>query len=94
MNRAQKYISISYFFAKYKISDFKSYDALVGVTSHDWFHHQPEESLTKGISKETKEKYLRSYILNNYENHLKEIFLAVNNEYSEWDQVLFAIYRT
>ena len=30
---------------------------------------------------------LRSYIINNYETHLREIFLAVENEYSEWDQV-------
>ena len=65
----------------------RSYDALVGITSNDWFHEQGAAALDKGITKETKEKFLRSYILNNYENHLKEIFLAVNNEYSEWDQV-------
>ena len=66
---------------------FRSYDAIVGVTSQDWFHAQGADAFEKGISKKEKEKFLRSYILNNYENHLKEIFLAVENEYSEWDQV-------
>ena len=59
----------------------------MGVTSRDWFHQQGAAAMERGVSRETKEKYLRSYILNNYENHLAEIFLAVNNEYSEWDQV-------
>ena len=65
----------------------RSYDAIVGITSNDWFNEQGAKALDQGITKETKEKFLRSYILNNYENHLKEIFLSVNNEYSEWDQV-------
>ena len=39
------------------------------------------------MSQEDKQRLIRSYILNNYENHLKEIFLSVENEYSEWDQV-------
>ena len=66
---------------------FRSYDAIVGVTSQDWFHAQGADALEKGISKKEKEKFLRSYILNNYENHLKEIFLVTNNEYSELDKV-------
>ena len=65
----------------------RSYDAIIGVTSSDWFHQLGAKSLEQGITKKEKEKFLRSYILNNYENHLKEIFLAVNNEYSQWDQV-------
>ena len=71
-----------------KLKCFRSYDALIGVTTKDWFHQQGSESFDRGINRETKEKYLRSYILNNYENHLKEIFLAVTNEYSEWDEVI------
>ena len=66
---------------------FRSYDAIVGVTSQDWFHAQGADAFEKGISKKEKEKFLRSYILNNYENHLKEIFLVANNEYSELDKV-------
>ena len=65
----------------------RSYDAMVGVTSNDWFHQQGSNSLEKGIRKEEKDKLLRSFIINNYETHLREIFLAVENEYSQWDQV-------
>jgi hypothetical protein len=65
----------------------RSYDAMVGVTSNDWFHQQSAKSLEKGIRDDEKDKLMRSYIINNYETHLREIFLATSNEYSEWDQV-------
>jgi hypothetical protein len=65
----------------------RSYDAMVGVTSNDWFHQQGANILEKGIREEEKDKLLRSFIINNYETHLREIFLAVENEYSQWDQV-------
>ena len=60
---------------------------MIGVTSNDWFHHQGADFLEQGVSEEDRKKLLRSYIVNNYENHLKEIFLSVENEYSEWDEV-------
>ena len=66
---------------------FRSYDALVGVTSNDWFHQQSAKSLEKGIRDDEKDMLMRSYIINNYETHLREIFLATSNEYSEWEQV-------
>ena len=69
------------------LSSFRSYDAIIGVTSNDWFHEQSAEILEKGIQQEEKDKFLRSYIINNYEAHLKEIFLSVSNEYTQWDQV-------
>ena len=68
---------------------FRSYDAMVGVTSNDWFHQQSAKSLEKGIRDDEKDKLMRSYIINNYETHLREIFLATSNEYSEWDQVSY-----
>ena len=65
----------------------RSYDAIIGVTSNDWFHQQPAAFLEHGVSVENRKKLMRSYILNNYENHLREIFLSVENEYSAWDEV-------
>ena len=41
------------------------------------------------MSEGEKDMLMKSYIINNYENHLREIFLATANEYSEWDQVLY-----
>ena len=32
-------------------------------------------------------RLLRSYVINNYDAHFREIFLAILNEYSNWDQV-------
>ena len=47
---------------------------MVGVTSNDWFHQQSAKSLEKGIRDDEKDKLMRSYIINNYETHLREIF--------------------
>jgi hypothetical protein len=66
----------------------RSYDAMVGVTSNDWFHQQSANSLEKAIRDDEKDMLIRSYIIN-YETHLCEIFLATSNEYSEWDQVRY-----
>ena len=36
-------------------------------------------------------RLLRSYVMNNYDAHFREIFLAVLNEYTNWDQVRVTI---
>ena len=74
------------------ISVLRSYDAIIGVTSNDWFHQQSAQSLEVGIREEEKDMLMKSYIINNYETHLREIFLATANEYSEWDQVSDSLY--
>ena len=38
---------------------FRSYDAIVGVASHDWIHQLGEEAVSSGISQGTKEEILR-----------------------------------
>ena len=90
MNKHQNYQNLSKLWDAclvYIVMICRSYDALIGVTSNDWFHQQRADFLERGVSEEDKKRLIRSYILNNYENHLKEIFLSVENEYSEWDQV-------
>ena len=39
------------------------------------------------LSKYIINRLLRSYVINNYDAHFREIFLAILNEYSNWDQV-------
>ena len=36
-----------------------------------------------------REEILRTLVMNTYESHHKEIFLAVNNEYSDFNQVYY-----
>lgn len=66
--------------------DARQYDALVGVTSSDWFHRLGSRAAREGLSVEERDRILRSFVLNNYDAHLQEIFLAVRNEYGDWDQ--------
>jgi len=66
--------------------DARQYDAMVGVTTSDWFHPQGSRALQEGVSEEERDRLLRSYVINNYDGHLREIFLAVLHEYTDWDQ--------
>ena len=69
-------------------SDYKrSYDALVGVVSHDYFHYLGARGVEQGLGREEDRQRVRSLIINNYESHLKEIYVAVENEYFPWDEV-------
>ena len=99
----------------------RQYDALLGVTTADWFHSQGSRALREGITEEERDRFslsslpclwdhhchyhcqhllpftyriirlLRSYVMNNYDAHFREIFLAVLNEYTNWDQVRVTI---
>ena len=51
------------------------------------YHQQGGEALERGMSRELRDRLLRSYVINNYEAHLREVLLAVENEYWEWDEV-------
>ena len=39
------------------------------------------------MSRDLRDRLLRSYVINNYEAHLREVLLAVENEYWQWDEV-------
>ena len=65
----------------------RSYEALIGCVSHDWFHSLSEQQLEEGVKQQDRDNIFRTYTMNNYDNHLMEIFLAVQNEYTDWEQV-------
>ena len=65
----------------------RSYSALVGAVTHDWFHQLGELQLQRGVRQRDRDNVLRTFVMNNYDNHLMEIFLAVQNEYTDWEQV-------
>ncbi len=56
------------YFVIYSIicSSHRSYDAILGVVSHDWVHQLGEEAVQAGINPATKEEVLRyTHILEN-----------------------------
>jgi hypothetical protein len=44
----------------------RSYDAILGVVSHDWVHQLGEEAVKAGINPTTKEEVLRYTYFRNY----------------------------
>ena len=70
-----------------KYDNSRSYDALVGVVSHDYFHYLGARGVEHGLGRDEDRQRLRSLIINNYESHLQEIYIAAENEYFRWDEV-------
>ncbi|CAG9535697.1 unnamed protein product [Cercopithifilaria johnstoni] len=64
---------------------FRNVDLLVGMTSNPAHHLLPNDDIRLGINKEKRDKIFRTLIRNLYDFHRKEIFAALINEYTDWD---------
>ncbi|VDK87604.1 unnamed protein product [Onchocerca ochengi] len=64
---------------------FRNVDLLVGMTSNPAHHLLPNDDIRLGIDKEKRKRIFRTLIRNLYDFHRKEIFAALINEYTDWD---------
>ncbi len=62
----------------------RSYDALVGVTTHDFFDALSDDDSRDGVPLERRDRMLQTFVRNQYTAHLREILLTLQNEYTDW----------
>ena len=48
-----------------------SYDAMIGVTTHDYFDAFSDEDLTSGVTNEQRDRMLQTFVRNHYNAHLQ-----------------------
>ena len=63
---------------------FRTYEAIVGVVSHDFFDDLSDSSVRRGIALERRDRVFQTFVRNQYSAHLKEILLTLQNEYTDW----------
>ena len=64
----------------------RTYDALIGITTHDFFDELSDSQVRSGMSLEQRDKMLQTFVRNQYNAHLQEILLTLQNEYTDWEQ--------
>ena len=57
---------------------------LLGLVQDEMNSYFPESELRHGISRKTKDRYLRTLVRNTFTFHLNEIFATIQNEYTDW----------
>ncbi len=62
----------------------RSYDALVGVVTHDYFDDLSDAEARSGVGTEQRNRMLQTFVRNQYSAHLQEILLTLQNEYTDW----------
>jgi hypothetical protein len=50
---------------------FRTYEALIGVVTHDYFNDLSDEDLTSGISQQQRDRMLQTFVRNHYNAHLQ-----------------------
>lgn len=65
---------------------FRTYDALIGIVTHDFFDELSDRQLRHGMSLEQRDKMFQTFVRNQYNAHLQEILLTLQNEYTDWEQ--------
>ena len=58
---------------------FRTYEALVGVVTHDFFDELSEAEVRDGLQPERRDRILQTFVRNQYDAHLKEILLTLQN---------------
>ena len=77
---------VLYEFERVFVSFFRTYDALVGVSTHDFFDSLSELDIRRGVTTQQRDRMLQTFVRNQYSAHLQEILLTLQNEYTDWDK--------
>ena len=64
----------------------RTYDALIGIVTHDFFDELSDSQLRRGMSIQQRDKMFQTFVRNQYNAHLQEILLTLQNEYTDWEQ--------
>jgi len=69
-----------------RISPFRTYDALVGVATHDFLDALPDAAVRgDGLPASARDRMLQSFVRSHYTSGLREILLALQHEYADWE---------
>ena len=63
---------------------FRTYDALIGIVTHDFFNELSDTQIRFGMSLDERDKMFQTFVRNQYSAHLQEILLTMQNEYTDW----------
>ncbi|XP_070498359.1 uncharacterized protein Nlg2 [Chironomus tepperi] len=69
-----------------ELADFPSRQLLFAVTSIESYLDFSAQDLEFGFNETRRDRILRTYVRNAYHFHLNEIFSALKNEYTYWEQ--------
>ena len=65
---------------------FRSYEAMIGVVTHDYFDDISDADVRRGVPTERRDRMLQTFVRNHYSAHLREILLTLQNEYTDWTE--------
>ncbi|XP_055548902.1 uncharacterized protein LOC129732246 isoform X2 [Wyeomyia smithii] len=68
-----------------EFANFPTQNLLFGLTSYESYYDLNEQDLDYGINETRRDKILRTYVRNVFHIHLKEIYSALRNEYTDWE---------
>ncbi|XP_055592349.1 neuroligin-4, Y-linked isoform X2 [Uranotaenia lowii] len=69
----------------FEFTTFPKQELLFGVTSFESFNELSAQDLEFGINETRRDRILRTYVRNVFHYHMKEIYSALKNEYTDWE---------
>ena len=78
------FIALWYYLCIYFFVFFRTYDALIGIVTHDFFNELSDTQIRFGMSLDERDKMFQTFVRNQYSAHLQEILLTMQNEYTDW----------
>ncbi|XP_038109735.1 neuroligin-1 isoform X2 [Culex quinquefasciatus] len=68
-----------------EFANFPTRQLLFGLTSYESFNDLSAQDLEFGFNETRRDRILRTYVRNIFHIHLKEIYSALKNEYTDWE---------
>ncbi|CAL4079488.1 unnamed protein product, partial [Meganyctiphanes norvegica] len=67
-----------------RVRDEQQISVLFGVTQSDGFIDLNNRQASTGIDASERKRMFKTFVRNNYQEHLQEIYLAISKEYTDW----------
>ena len=58
---------------------FRTYDALIGIVTHDYFDELSDSQVRRGLSLEQRDKMFQTFVRNQYNAHLQAKSLYISH---------------
>lgn len=68
------------------MADLSKREIVFGVTSLESYLDLSAQDLEFGFNETRRDRILRTYVRNNFNFHLNEIYAALKNEYTDWER--------
>ena len=80
----KSYAQVSMIYFIFEFLSHRTYDALIGIVTHDFFNELSDSQVRIGMTLEERDKMFQTFVRNQYSAHLQEILLTMQNEYTDW----------